>query len=52
MTDVERDELYALVDKSERLNVNRLKYLTLLAHRRNVTVRELMNQVGVGPVNG
>ena len=52
LIDPERDELYALVDKSEKLNVSRLKYLTLLAHQRNVTVRELMNQLGIGPVNG
>ena len=52
LTDVERGELCTLVEKSEKLTVNRLKYLTLLANQRGITVRELMNQLGIGTVNG
>ncbi len=40
-------ELLILLDKIEKLNVSRLKYLTSLARLRKVSVRELMNQLGI-----
>jgi hypothetical protein len=40
-------ELGVLIEKIEKLNVTRLKYLITLAQLRNVTVRELMNQLGI-----
>jgi hypothetical protein len=46
-------ELLVLLEKVEKLNVTRLKYLTALARLRNVTVREVMTQLGISnPVNG
>lgn len=46
-------ELLTLLDKIEKLNVSRLKYLTSLALLRKVTVRELMKQLGIsGSLNG
>ena len=40
-------ELGILIEKIEKLNVTRLKYLIALAQLRNITVRELMNQLGI-----
>jgi hypothetical protein len=40
-------ELLTLLEKIEKLNVNRLKHLTALARLRNVSVRELMHQLGL-----
>ena len=49
----EYTELLILLDKIEKLNVSRLKYLTSLALLRKVTVRELMKQLGIsGSLNG
>ncbi|WP_146199255.1 STAS/SEC14 domain-containing protein [Arcicella aurantiaca] len=46
-------ELTVLLEKTEKLNVNRLKYLSLLARLRNISVRDLMNQLGISnPTNG
>ena len=45
-------ELSLLVEKIEKLNVNRLKYMTALAQVRNVSVRELMIQLGINQRNG
>lgn len=46
-------ELLILLDKIEKLNVSRLKYLTSLARLRQVPVRELMKQLGIsGSLNG
>ncbi len=53
ISEQENSELLILLEKVEKLNVNRLKYLTTLARLRNVSVRELMNQLGISnPVNG
>lgn len=43
----EYQKLLILVEKIEKLNVSRLKYLTNLAQLRNVSVRELMHQLGI-----
>jgi hypothetical protein len=40
-------ELEKLVEKIEKLNVNRLKYLTALARLRSVSVRDLMIQLNL-----
>ena len=53
ISEQENSELLILLEKVEKLNVNRLKYLTTLARLRNVSVRELMNQLGISnPING
>lgn len=52
LTQQEQAELLTLVEKSERLTVSRLKRLTALARLRNVSVRELMVQLGVGTTGG
>ena len=48
----EQAELLKLVEKSEKLTVNRLKHLTALARLRNISVRELMAQLGIATTNG
>jgi hypothetical protein len=40
-------ELEKLVEKIEKLNLNRLKYLTALARLRSVSVRDLMTQLNL-----
>lgn len=52
ISEQEYAELSVLVEKIEKLNVNRLKYMTTLAQVRNVSVRELMNQLGISQKNG
>jgi hypothetical protein len=52
ITEQEYAELCVLVEKIEKLNVSRLKYITVLAQIRNVSVRELMNQLGINQKNG
>lgn len=47
ITEQEYVELGILVEKIEKLNVTRLKHLTALAQLRHVTVRELMQQLGI-----
>ena len=47
ISEQENTELLVLLEKTEKLNVSRLKYLTTLARLRNVSVRELMNQLGI-----
>ena len=47
ITENEHAELLILLEKIEKLNVNRLKYLTTLARLRNMPVRELMNQLDI-----
>lgn len=44
---IEQNELFTLLEKLEKLNVSRLKYLTSLARLRNISVRELMQQLGL-----
>ena len=43
----EQAELIVLLEKVEKLNVSRVKYLTALARLRGVSVRELMAQLGI-----
>ena len=52
ITEQEYAELSLLVEKIEKINVNRLKYITALAQIRNVSVRELMIQLGINQRNG
>ena len=52
ITEQEYAELSVLVEKIEKLNVSRLKYMTVLAQIRNLSVRELMNQLGINQKNG
>jgi hypothetical protein len=47
ISEQEHLELGVLIEKIEKLNVTRLKYLISLAQLRNITVRELMNQLGI-----
>jgi hypothetical protein len=47
ITEEEHAELGILIEKIEKLNVTRLKYLIALAQLRNITVRELMGQLGI-----
>jgi uncharacterized protein YnzC (UPF0291/DUF896 family) len=47
ITEQEYTELGVLVQKIEKLNVKRLKYLISLAQLRGITVRELMKQLGL-----
>jgi hypothetical protein len=47
ITEEEHAELGVLIEKIEKLNVTRLKYLIALAQLRNITVRELMGQLGI-----
>lgn len=51
LTSEEQEELIQLVTKTEQLNVNRLRYLTQLARLRNVSVREVMRQLGIKAQN-
>jgi Rad3-related DNA helicase len=43
----EQAELIDLLEKIEKSNVNRLKYLTTLSRLRGVSVRDLMQQLGI-----
>jgi G3E family GTPase len=45
----ELEELIALTEKSEELNVKRLKYLLEIAQIRNVSLREVMNELEIFP---
>jgi hypothetical protein len=47
ISEQENEELLVLLEKTEKLNASRLKYLTSLARLRNVSVRELINQLGI-----
>lgn len=47
ISEQEYSELLVLLEKTEKLNVSRLKHLTTLARLRNISVRELMNQLGI-----
>jgi hypothetical protein len=49
ITEDELQELICLTDESERLNVERLKHLIELAAVRNITLDELMDQLGIRP---
>jgi hypothetical protein len=45
----ERTELLELTDKSEELNVKRLKYLLEIANIRNKSLREVMKELEIFP---
>ncbi len=45
----ELDELILLTDKSEELNVKRLKYLLEIANIRNKSLREVMKELEIFP---
>ncbi len=45
----ELDELLALTEKSEELNVRRLKYLVEIADIRNKSLREVMKELEIFP---
>lgn len=47
LTTAEHKELLGIVDQIEQRDVERLQALTELAQLRNVTVHELMNQLGL-----
>jgi hypothetical protein len=47
ISEQENAELLILLEKIEKLNVSRLKHVTALARLRNVSVRELMKQLGI-----
>jgi hypothetical protein len=47
ISEQEHLELGVLIEKIEKLNVTRLKYLIALAQLSNITVRELMQQLGI-----
>jgi hypothetical protein len=52
ITEQEYAEYLVLIKKIEKLNVKRLKYLISLAQLRNVTVLEVMKQLGLSnPIN-
>lgn len=52
LTASEYDELLILLEKTEKLNTNRVKHLSALARLRNVSVRELMKQLDINLANG
>jgi hypothetical protein len=47
LSTAEYDELLILLEKTERLNTNRIKHLSALARLRNVSARELMKQLDI-----
>jgi hypothetical protein len=49
LTEEEHQELIALSDQLEQLNVDRVQYLGQLASLRGVSVRALMKQLGIRP---
>jgi hypothetical protein len=49
ISDNELDELLVLTDKSEELNVKRLKYLVKIAGIRNKNLREVMKELEIFP---
>jgi hypothetical protein len=51
ITQDELNELITLTDEAENLNVKRIKYLIELAILRNVSLDELIQQLGIKPVS-
>ena len=47
--DSELNELSVLLEKIEKMNVKRLQYITALATIRKISVREVMQQLGIVP---
>jgi Rad3-related DNA helicase len=53
LSEPEKAELIFLLDKVEQLNVSRIKHLTSLARLKNISVRQLMKELGINTsVNG
>jgi len=52
ITEKEREELLAMWQELERRNIVRLEALIKLAQKRKVSVRELMEQLGIGENRG
>ena len=52
LTTEENEELLRLLEKTDKLNANRIKHLATLARLRNVSIRELMKQLNIHPQNG
>jgi Glu-tRNA(Gln) amidotransferase subunit E-like FAD-binding protein len=50
ITEDELHELIKLTDQVELFDAERLKHLIELAHLRNVTLRDLIQQLGIKPV--
>jgi hypothetical protein len=50
ISEAELGELINLTDQVELFDAERLKYLIELAHLRNVTLRDLIQQLGIKPV--
>lgn len=51
ITSPEQDELNALVDQIELLNAERIELLIELARLRNVSLRDLMADLEIGPLS-
>lgn len=49
LTNTELEELLAITEAIEQLNLERVQYLGVLANLKNVPVRELMQQLGIQP---
>ncbi len=49
LAETEQTELLQLIEKTERLDAKRVKYLSQLAQLRGVGLRALMEQLGVHP---
>jgi myosin heavy subunit len=49
ISEKELNELFNLTEKSEELNVKRLKYLVEIANIRNKTLREVMKELEIFP---
>ena len=47
LTQEEHQELTSIIDEMEYLNVERIKYLVQLANLRNVTLLEIMEELGI-----
>jgi hypothetical protein len=47
LSTLEQAELIDLLEKIEKLNVSRLKHITALSRLRGVSVRDLMQQLGI-----
>jgi hypothetical protein len=50
LTEVQHIQLIALGDKIERANAKRLQYLWALAQLRKVSLRQIMQDLGIQPV--
>lgn len=51
LTESEHKELLRLSEQIERLNAERIGYLVELAQLRNVSLTELMDELGIQPLN-